>query len=233
MQRIRSFGFLPSGSEGAERCERSCRAVAGGADAVFADECVRVFCAGGVGVGDVDRGAGARAGGVLDCPYGAVAAAGVVVEAEDDGGDAEAAELLEQLGGGAGAAERGGVVDAVGGELVVVEEAFDEDELARSPLEAVGRQLRPAGAAQVQVAVVGCDVLVDGSRPEGADASPFGAPGAAQPPRPAWVREDAGGVDLRLAEAAPESVCPVVAAGGTTPSEEFSIASAGRPRRSR
>jgi hypothetical protein len=106
---------------------------------VFADKRVRVFLADGVGVGDVDRGAGARAGGVLDCPHGAVAAACVVVEAEDDGGDAEAAELFEQLGGGSGAAEGGGVVDAVGGELVVVEEAFDEDELARSPLESVGR----------------------------------------------------------------------------------------------
>jgi hypothetical protein len=38
-----------------------------GVDAVFADERVRVLRADGVGVGDVDRGAGPGAGGVLDC----------------------------------------------------------------------------------------------------------------------------------------------------------------------
>ena len=96
------------------------------------------------------------------------------------------------FGGGSCPAESGDVLDSVGAELMEIEDAFDEHEF--SPVvcitgedvgEAVGRQVCPGGAAEVEVLRIGGCVVVEGAGPEGADPAVFGSPGAAEPSWPA------------------------------------------------
>src|SRR6266545_5856500 len=124
----------------------------------------------------------------------------VVVQGERDRLDAVLGEANELLGLDPGAADRGDVRDPLRAEVVNVDEAFDEDELAplarreaedvRQP---VRREIRASRAPQVEVARL---AIVKRSRPERPDPPPLVSPRAAQPPGPAVVRDDAGSLDL-------------------------------------
>ncbi len=107
----------------------------------------------------------------------------VVVEGERDGLDAVLGEAGERVGLDLGAADRGDVPDPLRAEVVNVDEAFDEEELA--PLasgkaedvpQAVRRQMRTARTTQVEVARL---TIVECSRPKSADPPPLVSPRAA------------------------------------------------------
>src|SRR6266542_292364 len=124
----------------------------------------------------------------------------VVVQGERDRLDAVLGEGDELLGLDPGAADRGDVPDPLRAEVVNVDEAFDEEELA--PLargkaedvrEPVRRKMGPSRAAQVEVARL---AIVECSRPEGSNPPPLVSPRDAQPPGPAIVGDDAGSLDL-------------------------------------
>ena len=79
---------------------------------------------------------------MLDGARAPSAAGLVVVEAEHDRLDTEPAESFEHVRAGRRAAERGDVLDATRTELMEVEEALDQDELARA-----GRRVRTAAGS--------------------------------------------------------------------------------------
>src|SRR6266542_4364061 len=111
---------------------------------------------------------------------------------------------FERLWPRGGPAESRDVLDSTRTELVKVKEAFDEHDFAecvtlsgKQVREPVGRQVRAGGAAQVEVATVGCRVAKR-PHPEGADPAVAVSPGAAESARPAGVGEDAGLGDFFL-----------------------------------
>src|SRR6266540_3319472 len=114
--------------------------------------------------------------GLIDRSRECVASRLVVVQGERDGLDAVLGEADELVGLDSGAADRGDVRDPLRAEVVNVDEAFDEDELApvarrkaedvRQP---VGREMRTSRARQVEVARL---VVAECSRPEGANPPP-------------------------------------------------------------
>src|SRR6266498_1462574 len=169
--------------------------------AVHTDVLIRVLRVAELGrVNDPKRRGMVEPARLIDRSRECVASRLVVVQGERDRLDAVLGEADELLGLDPGAADRGDVPDPLRAEVVNVDEAFDEHELAplarrqaedvRQP---VRRQMRASRAPQVEVARL---AIVKRSRPERPDPPPLVSPRAAQPPGPAVVRDDAGSLDL-------------------------------------
>src|SRR6266542_551871 len=138
--------------------------------AVRADVLVRVLRVAELGwVDDPKRRGVVEPARLIDRSRECVASRLVVVQGERDRLDAVLGEADELLGLDPGAADRGDVPDPLRAEVVNVDEAFDEDELApvtrgkaedvRQP---VGRKMRTSCATQVEVARL---VVAECSRP--------------------------------------------------------------------
>src|SRR5262249_32154942 len=132
------------------------------------------------------------------------------VEAERDDLDTEAVEPLERLWPYRGSAESGDVLDLACPQLMEVQEAFDQHDLAplvgrsaKQLSETVGRQVRTARAPEVEVPHASGLGVVKRSCPEGGDPPIAVSPSAAEPTGPARVGEHAGLRDLARPVTAP------------------------------
>src|SRR5438876_3218386 len=111
----------------------------------------------------------------------------VVVETEGDRVDTELLKTLERFWPDRGAADGGDVLDPARPELMEIESALYEDDLAAAVRrlrehvgEPVGRQVGAASSAEVKVAAAGGLTVSEGAPPEGADVPIGVAPGPTQ-----------------------------------------------------
>jgi hypothetical protein len=143
------------------------------------------------------------ASGVFDRPRCGGAPCVVIVQAERDGLYAEPMEPLERLWPYRGSAESRDILDPTRAELVEIQEALDERDLppfvrgsGKQVSESVGRQVRAAGTAEVEVARPPRLGVVQRPGPEGADPAIAISPRPAEPAGPAGVGKEADPGDL-------------------------------------